>query len=105
MIKYLATIYVNKGEISKSIFIKVIPVPLLSINSKDNRISLSKGETYRLNLGFVPNNASNINLVFTSMEPSIATIDNGVIKAMDVGETVINIRSDNIELDIEVEVR
>ena len=100
-----ATIYVNKGEISKSISIKVIPVPLLSINSKDNRISLSKGETYRLNLGFVPNNASNINLVFTSMEPSIATIDNGVIKAMDIGETVINIRSDNIELDIEVEVR
>ena len=100
-----ATINVNKGEISKSISIKVIPVPLLSINSKDNRISLTKGETYRLNLGFVPNNASNINLAFTSMEPSIATIENGVIKAMDVGETVINIRSDNIELDIEVEVR
>lgn len=100
-----AVINVNKGEISKSITVKVIPVPLLSINTKDNRISLSKGETYRLNIGFVPNNASNINLVFTSMEPSIATINNGVIKGIDVGETVINIKSDNIDLDIEVEVR
>lgn len=100
-----ATINVNKGEVSRSIDVKVIQVPLLSINSNDNRIYLSPGETYRLNLGFVPNNASDIKLEFTSLEPNIVTVDNGVIKAIDVGETIVNVRSNNIELDLEVEVR
>ena len=100
-----ATINVTKEEVSKRINVKVIPVPLLSINNKDNHIYLSPGETYSLNLGFVPNNASDIKLEYTSMEPNIVTVENGIIKAIDVGETIVNVRSDDIELDIEVEVR
>ena len=100
-----ATIYVNKGDISRKVDIKVIPVPLLSMNTSDVNVHLSPGATYSLNLGFVPNNATDINLEYNSLNNNVATIENGVIKAIDVGNTVIEIKSNNIILEINVEVR
>ena len=100
-----ATIYVTKGDVSKKIDVIVVPIPLLSINTNDKYITLSPGETHIINIGFVPNNATDINLEFTSLNPNIATVENGIIKGVDIGNTIIEIRSNNIDLDINVEVR
>ena len=100
-----ATIYVNEGEISRRINIKVLDVPLLSITANETNVSLSKNETYNLKLGFIPNNASNIDVIYTTDNPDIAIIENGVIRAINVGNTIIRVKSNNIELNINVEVR
>lgn len=100
-----ATVYANEGELSRRVNIKVIDVPLLVITANTTDISITANETYYLKLGFVPNNASDINIQYISEDSSIATVDNGIIKGINNGNTIIKVKSNNVELDINVEVR
>ena len=100
-----ATVYVNEGDISRKISIKVLDVPLLLITANATDVSISQNETYYLRLGFVPNNATNIKIEYISENPSIVTVSDGIIKGINVGSTTVKVKSNNIELDINVEVR
>lgn len=100
-----ATVYVNEKDISRRINIKVLDVPLLSLTANTTDISISQNDTYYLKLGFIPNNATNINLEYISEDPSIVTVSDGIIKGINVGNTIVKVKSNNIELDINVEVR
>ena len=100
-----ATIYVNVNDMSDSISVKVIDAPLLSINISDENIYLKPGETHALKIGFVPNNASDLGLEFISENENVATIKDGVIKANDIGNTLILIKNKDIIKEINVEVR
>ena len=100
-----ATVYVNEGDISRKISIKVLDVPLLLITANATDVSISQNETYYLRLGFVPNNATNIKIKYISENPSIVTVSDGIIKGINVGSTTVKVKSNNIELDINVEVR
>ncbi len=100
-----ATIYVNAGDISRKINIKVLDVPLLLITANETNVTLLPNETYYLRLGFIPNNASDLNFTYESLDTDVATVEDGVIRAIASGNTTIKVKSNNIELDINVEVR
>ena len=81
------TCIVNVGNVN-------ILVSGISINDKD--ISLAAGYTYTLGYKVTPENATEINMNFSSSDSSIATVDkNGVIKGVKAGNAIITITSSN----------
>ena len=83
-------------------------VPLESISFEESSISLASGDSYTLNPIFTPSNASNRNLTWESSNPNVATVTNGVIKALNEGSTVItakSVESANIKASITINVK
>ena len=79
-----------------------VPVSAISINQEDQ--ALTVGATLELKLTFDPANATNKNVDWTTSDESIATVVNGVITAVDVGEATITVttadggKTDTIEI-------
>lgn len=57
---------------------------------KDNLV-LTLGKTERLSAYVFPRNATNADLVWTSSNTAVATVENGVVKAVGKGEAVITV--------------
>ena len=64
-------------------------VPVAQIIYNKNAITMKVGETYTPSFSFKPDNASNTKLQFESSNPSVATVNNGVITALDDGNVKI----------------
>ncbi|MPQ43395.1 glycoside hydrolase domain-containing protein [Clostridium tarantellae] len=62
-------------------------------------ISIEKDSTYKIQATITPNNAFNKEIIWESLNPEIAIVDNGVITAMKEGKTQIKaiIKDTNIE--------
>lgn len=59
------------------------PVTSIALNTKEK--TLNVGETYTLYVTVNPNDADNKNIIWTSENPEIASIENGTIKALRAG--------------------
>lgn len=72
----------------------VISVEGVSLNKTE--LVLSAGESESLVATFTPSNATNKKLTWTSANPTIASVDgSGNVKALQVGETVITVKTDD----------
>lgn len=69
------------------------PVTTIVLNTKEK--SLKVGETYTLIPTVNPNDADNKNIIWTSENSEIATIENGTIKALKAGVTKITATSED----------
>jgi len=101
----IATVYISGNEGFKSIQVEVEEEPLVSLTTSASYLILDKGETHGLAIGFVPNNASDVNLKWVSANPDVIKVENGVVKAVGKGKTIVSAISNDITLDIIVEVR
>ncbi len=101
----LATVYISGNEGFKSIEVEVEEEPLISMTTSTSYLVLNKGETHGLAIGFVPNNASDVSLKWVSANPDVIKVENGVVKAVGKGKTIVSVISNDVTLDIIVEVR
>ncbi len=62
----------------------------------DENITLTKGKSYTLKTVFTPDNVTNKNVVFTSLTPAVATVnEKGKVTAVKAGSTIITAISED----------
>lgn len=74
-----------------------IQVKEISLNR--SKITLDRGETYQLKAEITPSDAKDKNITWKSKNEKIATVKNGVVKAVGKGETVITATTSNGKTD------
>ena len=74
--------------------VKVISnyIKLQRITLSPNSITLRVGGTQTLTVGFSPSNATNKSISWSSEDPSVATVSNGVVRGVRKGSTSIIVR-------------
>ncbi len=73
--------------------VKNIAVTGVTLNKSSITISLNNSET--LTATVLPSNASNKNVTWTSNDPLIATVNNGVVSAKGLGNTTITVTTED----------
>lgn len=79
----------NNFVTSDPITVTVIPVAVTGITLSPAESTLKVGETVSLTATLAPENASNKNVIWSSSNESIATVENGTVTAVGVGEAEI----------------
>lgn len=90
------TIPVYKREGSVPLYVSVIPKQggVESITLNKTEITLLKGKTETLTANLTPEGVTGYTITWTSSNPSIATVENGVITAISRGSTTITAEVD-----------
>ena len=70
---------------------KDILVISLTINATE--LTLTEGETYRLEAMVTPSDATDKSVTWESSSPEIAKVENGVVTALKKGEAVITVKT------------
>lgn len=89
----------------------VIPVvELVDYNINNLSIEMSVNQSIKLsknpfNIGFIPEDATNQNLIFVSKDTNVVRIENGSLKAIGIGTANVEITSEDKNIKKEVEVR
>ena len=88
----------DRRHIADTCFIKIIPAPTTSIPATSivlntNDLNLYVGEDSLLTAKIYPEETTNKEIKWESSNPSIATVENGNIKALTAGETIITATS------------
>ena len=83
--------------LKKTFSFTVKSIPVSSIHLQEERATLNIGEAWQINATVLPNNATNQNLIFSSRNPEIASVQekSGYVKALSAGETDIDIVSED----------
>lgn len=87
----------HNPSLKKSFSFVVKNVPVSSIQLNEERATLNIGEAWQINTTVLPNNATNQNLIFSSRNPEIVSVQekSGYVKALSAGETYIDIVSED----------
>ncbi len=73
----------------------IIENPATGIELNPTSISLRVGETYQLEAKIEPETVTDASLTWESSNPEVATVNNGVIKAVAAGSAIITVRTSN----------
>lgn len=101
---YSATLYVPTESLASywshtvwGLFsqIEEIPIDASSISFEESEYELNVNETLHLTVSFDPINTTNKEIVWSSSDESIATVENGVVKAIKEGFAVITATTTN----------
>ena len=83
------TITATAGGVSNSCFVTV-EVPVSNIILSDTSISLVTGSTYKVKSTVLPSNATDKTVVWSSNNESVASVENGLITAISIGNAKIS---------------
>ena len=72
-----------------------LSIPITGVSLDKTSITLKVGETSKLNATVLPANATNKNVSWSSNNNAVATVTNGTVKAVNVGETTITVTTSN----------
>ena len=88
---------VSAGNVTTYCYIKVIdpPVIVTDVNMNTNSVKMKTGEVYTLSASVLPSNATDKNITWSSTDDSVAEVNNGVIRAVGAGKTVIKAETSN----------
>lgn len=82
------------GELKDTCKVNVV-TPVTSISLNDNIASIKVGETKQLTATILPSTATNKNVVWSTSDETICTVDNdGLVTAVSTGDCVITVRSE-----------
>lgn len=94
------------GYIYQTYVTEVKDIPIESINISVQNPVLQKGEDTKLQVTIHPQEASNNKLEYISSNPQVATIDNeGNIKAISSGTTIITVKSPEYGVQSEIQIQ
>ena len=83
------------------------PVQIENIELSIDNTTINKGDTKKLNVKITPDEAKNLEVVYTSTNPNVAIVDNdGNIKGISSGEAVITVKAkdNNVQAQINIKV-
>lgn len=90
------TISICHGDKKVTFDIEVEGIEASSIKLNQTKIDIQKGKTQQLTATILPDNTSDKTIVWSSKDPSIATVsDNGLVTAKNAGETIITATTTN----------
>ena len=67
----------------------IVTISVSGITLSDNEVSLDEGESQVITATIIPTDATNKNIIWESSNPSVATVENGKITALEAGTTVV----------------
>lgn len=73
--------------------VKVIPIEVKSITLDRSTVSLKVGQSVTLTATVNPSEATDKTVTWTSSNPSVATVENGIVKAIKVGSATITAKA------------
>ncbi len=73
--------------------LSIVNKPITSITPDVTELDMIMGDTYTVTTEIAPQNATDVTLVWTSMDPAVARVDGGRITATGVGNTYINVEA------------
>ncbi len=71
--------------------VKAKVVKVESVNLNKNDLTMTEGDSGTLTATVYPSDATNKNVTWTSSDPSVATVNNGTVKAVKAGSTTIRV--------------
>lgn len=96
----------NRGYAYRNVIVKSTYIKLQAITVSPVSISLSKGQSRSITVYFNPTNATNKSVSWSSSDPSVATVSNGVITANSQGIATIIVKgADGRQAQVSVTVR
>lgn len=96
----------NRGYAYRNVIVKSTYIKLQAITVSPVSISLSKGQSRSVTVYFNPTNATNKSVSWSSSDPSVATVSNGVITANSQGIATIIVKgADGRQAQVSVTVR
>lgn len=96
----------NRGYAYRNVIVKSTYIKLQAITVSPVSISLSKGQSRSITVYFNPTNATNKSVSWSSSDPSVATVSNGVITANSQGIATIIVKgADGRQARVSVTVR
>ena len=79
-------------------------IDVKSVNLNENSITIEEGKTYTLIATVLPENATDQNVIWSSADESIVTVQNGVIEGKGPGKTTVTVTTVDKELKASCEV-
>ena len=90
-----ATIKVTTDDGSKTaecqVTVKAKTVSVTSVTLNRSNLTMTEGDSGTLTATVYPSNATNKNVTWTSSDPSVATVNNGTVKALKAGKATIKV--------------
>ena len=104
-----ATITAENGGKKATCLVHVVEsgggnVAVTSVSISPTTLSLQPGQSYTLTATVLPDNATNKTVSWSSSNTSIATVSNGVVKAIKAGSATIKAKAENCEASCSVSV-
>ncbi len=91
--------YGNKASVTRTIIVKLTSIQLSGIKLSPNSLEMSPGQTKTLTVYYTPSNATDKTISWSSDNPSVATVSNGVVTAKSRGIATITVKSSNGKKD------
>ena len=88
-----ATITAKAGDKTATCAITVEATPVTSITLDRSTVSLKVGQSVTLTATVNPSDATDKTVTWTSSNPSVATVENGIVKAIKVGSATITAKA------------
>ena len=81
------------------------PIPVTDLLLNRSSIELTEGEQFTIKVSIVPANASDPTILWSSSNPSVASVSDGIISAEKAGEAVISAKCGDIQRECSVKVK
>ena len=82
----------EEGNFSATCSVNVI-IPVSSVSISHKELSLSVNETFRLSANILPTNASDTTVYWSTSDKTVATVNNGLVRAQSGGTATITAKS------------
>lgn len=90
-----ATITAKAGSKTATCKITVAPVEVAGVMLSETEKEIQVGDNFTLTVTFEPSDATNKAVAWSSSDESVATVDNGSVTGISMGEAAITIRSES----------
>lgn len=91
--------YGNKASTSRTIIVKQSLIALSGVKLSPNTLDMTPGQSKTLTVYYTPTNATDKTVSWSSDNPSVATVNNGVVYARTRGIAIITVKSTNGKTD------
>lgn len=99
------TITARCGSLTAGCFIKVVETPVSSITIDKTSVEMHVAETLQLAASVLPENATNKDVVWTSFNESVASVnDKGLVTAIKEGSAIIQVKCGSVSAICQVNV-
>lgn len=79
-------------------------VPVLSVLVEPKELTLTEGETAQIEVAVLPEDATDKTVTWSSLDPSVASVSNGMVSAVKAGSAVISAKAGEKTADCRVTV-